>query len=442
MIDSALALLAKIIYTVVALGILIFVHELGHFAVAKRAGIRVERFSLGYPPKMVGVTWGDTEYCLSWIPFGGYVKVAGMADVGADTTTGAPWEYPSKPVWVRAAVIFAGPLMNFVFAFFLFTAIFSLFGVDTPHTTAVIPSVDSAASSAGLRVADVIVSVDGEAVDNEYELHQALLGTEAQGVIVEVERDGELLELVLPPSDTPAYGLSTYYTPTVGRVVAGMPADTLGLARGDLISAVAGEPVRSWFDMSGIISQHQGDPILLTWERDGRTMTGVITPVARIEGDQEVGRIGIGPLQPHTRARIDLLDAIALGATSLYGSSYLILDFLGSLFEGEQYKQLGGPIRIMEMAAETAELGLDYFLNFLALLSVNLAILNLMPIPVLDGGHLTFLLLEAIRRRPLSLRQREILQQVGLVIILCTMLLVTFNDLNQLVFHRLVELFQ
>jgi len=441
-IDSALALLLKIIYTVVALGILIFVHELGHFMVAKRAGIRVERFSLGYPPKMLGITWGDTEYCISWIPFGGYVKVAGMADVGEDAATGAPWEYPSKPIWIRAAVIVAGPLMNFVFAFVVFTAIFSFFGVDTPHTTAVIPSVDSAASAAGLRVGDAIVSVDGEAVDNGYELFQALSETEGQGALLEVDRDGGLLELELPPSDTPHYGLSTYYTTAVGRVVAGMPADTLGLARGDLILAVAGVPVRSWFDMSGIISQHRDDPILLTWERDGRTMTDLITPVTRIEGDQQVGRIGIGPLQPHTRAQIGLFDAITLGAAGVYSSSYLILDFLGGLFEGEQYKQLGGPIRIMEMAAETAELGLDYFLNFLALLSVNLAILNLLPIPVLDGGHLTFLLLEAIRRRPLSLRQREILQQLGLVFILATMVLVTFNDLNQLVFSRLIEYFE
>jgi len=441
-IDSALTLLLKIIYTVVALGILIFVHELGHFVVAKRAGIRVERFSLGYPPKMVGVMWGDTEYCISWIPFGGYVKVAGMADVGDDTATGAPWEYPSKPVWVRMAVIFAGPFMNFVFAFCLFTAIFSLFGVDTPHTTAIVPAVDSAGSAAGLRVGDAIVGVDGVAVDNEYELFRALSQTEGQGARVEVERGGSLLELELPPSEAPAYGLSTYYATTVGRVVAGMPADTLGLEEGDLITAVDGVAVQSWFDMSDIISQHQGDPILLAWVRDGRTMSDVITPVARFEGDQEVGRIGIGPLQAHTRARIGWLDATTLGAGNVYTSSYLILDFLSSLFEGEQYKQLGGPIRIMEMAAETAELGLDYFLNFLGLLSVNLAILNLLPIPVLDGGHLTFLALEAIRRRPLSLRQREVLQQVGLVIILCTMVLVTFNDLNQLVFRRLIELFQ
>lgn len=442
MFDTLLDLSFKIAATIVALGILIFVHELGHFLVAKRSGIRVERFSLGYPPKMFGIQWGETEYCLSWIPFGGYVKVAGMADVGADPGTGAPWEFPSKPLWIRMAVIAAGPLMNFAFAFAVFVTIFAVFGIDTPVTTAVVPAPGSAAARAGLQPGDAIVRIGDRDVANEYELYRALDGAAGRPIAVEVERQGAHLSFDLPAADAPAYGLQTFYPTTVGRVVDGMPAGHLGLQSGDRITRVADRPVDSWLAMSQEISKHPGQTIQLEWERDGQLMEAAVAPAVHSEGGRDIGRIGIGPHLPRVRAAVGLTDAVSMGAASVYTSSRLILDFIGGIFQGEQYKQLGGPIRIMEMAGQTAQLGLDYFLNFLGLLSVNLAILNLLPIPVLDGGHLTFMVLEGVMRRPLSVRQREFFQQIGLAIILFIMVLVTFNDLNQLVFHRIAELFQ
>ena len=166
MLEALLETPLYLVYFVLALGVLVFVHELGHFLVAKRAGIRVERFSLGFPPKIVGVQVGETEYCLSWIPFGGYVKVAGMADVGEDAATGAPWEYPSKPVWVRMAVIFAGPAMNFIFAFFAFAFISLYFGAETYDSTTVQVTEASVAAHAGLEYGDRIVTVEGRAVTN------------------------------------------------------------------------------------------------------------------------------------------------------------------------------------------------------------------------------------------------------------------------------------
>jgi regulator of sigma E protease len=185
-------------YFLIALGVLVFVHELGHFLVAKRAGIRVERFSLGYPPKAIGFQWGETEYCLSWVPFGGYVKVAGMADVGDDEVTGADWEFPSKSLGVRMAVIAAGPIMNFLFAFALFTIVYGAYGIDTVDSTAVRPVESSVAEVAGLARGDVVVEVDGTLVDNAYELFKALDTNQETGSVLTVQRQGTERHIDLP----------------------------------------------------------------------------------------------------------------------------------------------------------------------------------------------------------------------------------------------------
>ena len=441
-------MISSLLYFIIALGVLVFVHELGHFLVAKRAGIKVERFSLGYPPKMIGFQWGDTEYCISWIPFGGYVKVAGMADVGTEEGSGEPWEFPSKPIWVRMAVIAAGPVMNFAFAFVAFVFLYAAYGVDTVDSTAVDPMADSPAAIAGLRYGDSIVRVGEQPVQNYRELSNAFAAADGRALTVDVERDRRIISFDLPAvaeaddafdSDL-LYGMSLLYPTRVGRVIPDMPAAEIGLAEGDRITSVAGVEVRDWDEMRTQISRHPDEAIELRWVRDGSDRVAQITPQANSSGDRVFGQIGIGP---QTKVvGIGLGEALTLSASSVYNSSWLILDFISSIFKEDRYKELGGPIRIAKMAGETAERGLKPFVYFLALLSVNLAILNLLPIPVLDGGHLTFLSLEAIMRRPLSLKQREFFQQVGLVFILGLMVLVTFNDLNQLVFHRIVELFQ
>jgi len=429
------------LYFIIALGILVFVHELGHFLVAKKAGIRVERFSLGFPPKMFGVQIGETEYCLSWIPFGGYVKVAGMADVGADAATGEPWEFPSKPIWVRMAVIFAGPLMNFIFAFFAYAFIFLYFGIDTFESTTVAPAQDSLSATAGIQERDRILSVDGTPVHNGHELWKALAASSISGAQVELERAGQILLVELPPVGEKGYGLEILAPALVGSVDPGMPAEQIGLQQGDLITMVAGEPVHSWDEMSTVIRRHPKQSISISWEREGLPIVGIITPAERIRGDKTIGLVGIAL---HTsRAPVGLGEAVILGAEGVYNSSWLILDFLAQLFQGDRStEELGGPLRIAQLAQKTAEQGFSYFVYFLAMLSVNLAIINLLPIPVLDGGHLTFLTLEAIMRRPLSLRLRELSQQIGLVIMLSIMVLVTFNDLNQMVFHHIADFFQ
>ena len=426
---------------VIALGILVFVHELGHFLVAKWSGIRVERFSVGMPPRMVGFKYGETDYCLSWIPFGGYVKMAGQADVGSDEITGAPWEFPSKSVWTRMAVVAAGPFMNFLFAFVALAFLYAAYGIDTSESTVIDPEENSAAQAVGLLRGDEIVSVDGEKTDNSYRLMEALEAASGQVQLV-VQREGKLFDFTLPAVGEEGYGLRLMLPPTVGQVVQGEPAATVGLLEGDEIVEVDGVAVISWSDMSREIRRHPDRQITLVWERAGVRMEGLITPRSFSEGDSEIGRIGIVP-QEGIRHHVGIGRALELGLLGVYTSSSMILDFLGQLFQGDRStEELGGPLRIAQMAGETAEQGAKSFISFLAMLSVNLAIINLLPIPVLDGGHLTMFVVEAIMRRPLSLRVQERIHQLGTAIMLFIVALVMFNDLNQMVFHHIVELFQ
>lgn len=427
---------------VIALGILVFVHELGHFLVAKWSGIRVERFSLGMPPRMVGFQYGETDYCLSWIPFGGYVKMAGQADVGSEEITGQPWEFPSKSVWTRMAVVAAGPFMNFLFAFFALAFLYANYGIDTSESTRIDPREDSVAQSVGLLPGDEVVSVDGEEVDNAYRLMETLEAAEFGQVQLVVQREGKLFDVTLPAVGEEGYGLRLMLPPVVGQVMQGEPAAEVGLLKGDEIVEVGGVAVVNWSDMSQEIRRHPDRQIALVWERDGVRMQGLITPRSFSEGDSQVGRIGISPKEG-IRHHVGVGKAFELGLLGVYASSSMILDFLGQLFQGDRStEELGGPLRIAQMAGETAEQGTKHFISFLAMLSVNLAIINLLPIPVLDGGHLMLFCVEAIMRRPLSMRLQERVQQVGSAIMLCIVALVMFNDLNQMVFHHILELFE
>ena len=428
---------------ITAIGILVFVHELGHFLVAKKAGIRVERFSLGFPPKAIGFQWGETEYCLSWIPFGGYVKVAGMADVGTEETSGEPWEFPSKPIWVRMAVIAAGPIMNFLFALVAFMALYFFFGIDTMDTTVVVPEKDSVIARAGILRGDRIVRIGAREVHNSHDLAQAMNAIAHEGAFVDVERDGRNRTIELPPlmSSTDTYGFHIQVMPKVGDVRSGMPAATIGLKTGDRIVSVAGAPVENWQEMSTEIRKYPEQEIELKWTRSDVLMGANITPIARQEGDLIIGLIGIGP--HFVSLNVPFGESAVLATEQLFTGLFVLLDFLGELLQGNRSTdELGGPLRIAQVSGEMAERGTKDFVHFLAILSVNLGILNLLPIPVLDGGHLFFLSLEGIMRRPLSARKREVIQQIGFVLLVVIMVLVTFNDLRQMVVPHITQFFQ
>ena len=433
-----LAILETIAGFVLILGPLIFVHELGHFVVAKWAGIRVERFSLGYPPKMFGVTIGDTEYCISWLPFGGYVKMAGGAPE-AGIVTGAPDEFASKSIPARLGVLAAGPLANIFtsFAIFFVMAVAIGIGAETFLTTRLgVVEPDSPAERAGLRVGDRIVAVGGEAVRDWDEL-SSLIETYTQPTVFAVEREGAQLELSLPAATgNEPLGIMPWIPAKVAQVQFGEPAERAGLKPGDVIVSVAGKPVAQWRDLTEVIRARPGLPTSVEWRRGTQLISAAITPRAVSDPDQAggmVGRLGIVRHVGIKYVRVGPVEGLVVAGQHTYIISSLILDFVHRAFTGRASKEeLSGPVMIIRMAGERVRGGFLSLLGFIALLGVNLGLLNLFPIPILDGGQMVLLGAEAALRRPLSVRVRLAIQQVGLALLVLLMLFVTVNDVARL----------
>jgi len=425
-------MLVTVVSFLFVLGVLIIAHEFGHFLAAKRAGIRVVRFSIGFPPKIYGRRIGDTEYCISAIPFGGYVKMAGDEP---GEGSGEPWEFMSKPGRIKAAVVAAGPAMNFLLAFLVFSVAVIATGVLTYETSKVGDVAEgSAAERAGILPGDEIISVDGREVRHWEELMDALGSSKEGPYLVRLRRGDEIKELYMEVGDEDI-GISPFIPPRVGTVTKGSPAERLGLRKGDLIISVDGEPVGGWIELSEKIHSRPGREVTITWERDGRRYTGKVIPEGKefFDSDGEkvtYGIIGIGP--HYTFRKVNIAEAFVIGAVQTYRVTASTLGFLKGLIAGEvSPKLLGGPVFIAKVAGESARSGFGSLITFIAFLSVQLGLLNILPIPVLDGGHLLFFGIEGLIRHPLSPRQKAILQQIGMAILIFIMVYVTFNDITR-----------
>jgi len=333
---------------------LIFFHELGHFLVAKRSGIRVDKFSLGFPPTLVSKKWGETEYAIGIIPLGGYVKMAGENPY--EETQGEPWEFMSKPPWKRFLVIFAGPFSNFLLAAVVLAGVYFFRG---------------------------------------------------------------------SPAD------SVY----IDKVKPDYPAAMAGIQPGDRIVSVDGFEIKSFQKMAEIIAPKAGSTVVISWQRDKQIFTDTIATVAEHEvldnGDSVViSRIGVE--QRIVYQPLSLPAAIKTGfAESAYYVKKVFEFVWGLLSRKVDVSNLGGPVVIGKYAGLTARAGFDVLLEFLALLSVNLAVLNILPIPVLDGGHLLFLLIEKLKGSPVSVKSRLIAQQIGMAFIIILIIFVTYNDITR-----------
>ncbi len=422
------------------LGVLVFIHELGHFVVAKRAGIRVERFSLGYPPKMIGVTFGETEYCISWVPLGGYVKVAGMADVGTEEIKGEPWEFTSKPAWVRMSVMAAGPFMNFLLGFLIFFGIIWFVGEQTIRTTQVgRVTPGSVFETAGLHPGDRLSKIDGKEVFAWEVVDEKLGKAWGRTVVVEVLRkDGAHTFPLSLKGENRTSDLLPLLPPEIGSVLQGQPAEKAGLRKGDRILTIDGQPVSQWQDVSERIHALPDRAIRIEWSRAGTLMSAQVRTATYKEGGLSEGRIGIGP--PIERAPVGVGTALIQGGQQTLQWAGLIFEFLGRIVSfRESAKSLAGPLTIARMTGQSAKQGMEALFSFMALLSINLGVLNLLPIPVLDGGHLTIIALETgvqlVIRRPFafSLRQKEIMQQIGLGFLGVLMVYVFSNDIYRLI---------
>lgn len=423
-----------IIFTI-CLGILIFVHEFGHFIVARLRGIRVLKFSLGFGPKIIGKKVGDTEYLLSALPLGGYVKMAGE---NMDEATMAPDEFPAKSVGARASVVLAGPVMNIVIAFLLMPLVF-LIGIKMPAFLEDDPVVawleeGSPARIAGIMVGDRIVSIDGKPM-SDWEDVATIISTRPElGLKVEVERFGNVHEVVLKDSSTAMKPGSGYagmlpdMAPVIGKVSKGYPAEREGLMAGDLIVEINNNPVLNWYQVSSLIRANAGAELTIAVKRGDQRVTAKVTPVKDPAAGH--GIIGIMNQQETIVKKFGLLDSIKHGMSKALELSMLTFDVLKRLVSMNiSIETLGGPIMIAKLTGEAAQSGISDLIAFLAFLSLQLGILNLLPIPVLDGGWVVFLIIEKIKGSPLSRKTMEVAQTVGFALLIMLIIIVSYNDI-------------
>ncbi len=439
-----------ILAVVGAIMILVFVHELGHFLAARMFGMRVDRFSVGFPPKIASRKIGETEYVLGATPLGGYVKIAGMIDESMDSefadSEPQPWEFRSKPLWQRAIVIAAGVTFNFILAAAIFAGLKTVYG-ETGYLAqqdGLVYVADSslAAEQIGLQTGDRIVSISGVPFDPD-DLGGSIIPLLADTLVFEVDRDGRRLALPGPrdimtqiqnSSDGGIFGLGLYNEPSVvGDVAPGMPADTAGLVPGDRIAAINGWPVTFWMEMTSFIRDSDGRTLELDVVRtaDGstRTLRKNIRPNLQEDGEYRIG-VGIAS------RTVDYapMEAAWRGLADTWDNTRAIAINLRRIVTGKENvrENLGGPVMVAKITGQAAQQGGQSFWRIVALLSITLAIVNILPIPVLDGGHLVFLLYEAIVRREPSVRFRMITQQVGFGILLLLMAFLVFNDITRL----------
>ena len=447
-------LVITVLSLIVLLGVLVFVHELGHFLAAKWAGIRVFRFSLGMGAPIKALTFhrGGTEYTVSWLPLGGYVKMASAEEMAGDMLEGGRPEgmevareetFESKPVWKRMIVILAGVVMNVLFAWLILSGVFLKNGRAVIVTTTVGRVVDSALAPeakalATLQPGDRITAVDGKPVDSWDGIMRAIQAGTADSIVITLEGKAALVLPLHRDDLTQRIGASGALLPLMpaiaGEIVKGRPADEAGLRKGDTIITVEDQPVSQWYEVVGHLENRAGVQTRFEIGRvDGRHQL-TITPYEDKVRNRTIGRIGVYPTPlPVRHEPLGLGAALAAGGIATFETSTFIFRTVRGMLSGRvSTNEVGSVIAIGQAAGESARAGIDSFLGFMALISVNLAVVNLLPIPVLDGGQFLFLLGEAVLRRPLPLKLRQRLTAVGLVLILLLMALAFSNDIRRI----------
>lgn len=439
---------------VIVLGVLIFIHELGHFLFARIFGVGVEKFSLGFGPRVVGKQVGMTDYRLSAIPLGGYVKMVGEEPDVEIEPEDIPYSFTHKHVFKRICIVAAGPGFNFLLAVAIFWGSFWVTGIE--HLKPVIRAVeaDSPAAKAGFRENDIVVAIDEKPVEKWADIGEAVSASDGKRLAVTVKRDLGQHVISVEPEPRPgrnifgemveeySIGVSALPVtePLIGDVVVGTPANKAGLSKGDRIQKINGVTVNTWNEMTELISSSEGKTLALEVLRDGALHQIEVTPEHKVEknilGEKtDTYRIGIAaslfrdPDAVFTQ-KLNLLQAFGKGFEYTWHLSKVTVIGIGKMIVGDiSPKELGGPIIIGKMAGAVAKEGFDKLLHFIGFLSINLTILNILPIPVLDGGHLFFFLIEAVQGRPVSLRVREVAQQCGLVVLLMLMVFAIYNDI-------------
>ncbi len=441
---------------VVVLGVLIVVHEFGHYLAARYCGVRVLRFSVGFGRTLWQRRFGrdGTEWAISIFPLGGYVKMLDERE-GEVAPEERHRAFNRQSVGKRSLIVAAGPLANFLLAIVLYWAVFMV-GSNELLPILGTPPAASPAASAGIVNGEQVRAVDGQPVATWNDLRWTLLhkAVDQEAATLEVineQRDVAFRRLALQAAGEQGWegdalerlGIRFFrpnLPPVVGKVLAGSPGEVAGLRSGDEIVAVDGSEVVTWHDFVLKVRDAAERTLRVELLRDGRPVAVDVVPEAISERGRRIGRVGVAVAESPDAVREVRIFVrygfFAAGGKALaetWDKSVFSLVMLGKMLTGEvSWRNLSGPVTIADYAGQSARLGIDYYLKFMALVSISLGVLNLLPIPVLDGGHLMYHMIEVVRRRPLSERAMEIAQQVGLSILFVLMAFAFFNDMNRL----------
>jgi regulator of sigma E protease len=419
------------------LGILILVHEIGHFIACKLVGVRVEVFSLGFGPKLLGKKIGETYYQLSIFPLGGYVKPTGE-DPEKEVLTGADYELPSKSKIQQIFIFLSGALMNIILAYLIFSFLL-LKGPQKPacyeRTKIGYIQENSVFEKAGLQIGDEVTSVNQKPVHCWSELIREILINSGKKIRLEILRQNQPQVIFITPDRNqflePKIEIGPYIPAEIGRVLPQTPASEKELLPGDKIVKINDQKIQQWYEIIEIIQKSPGQELTFLIQRKEQLLEKKITPCPKLVADKEIGFLGIQ--QKMKKEKYNLASALVKGGVMVLG--YIRDTYLGlwKLVTREiSLKAACGPLGIGKLAVEQAKSGFLHLLSLIALISVNLAVINLLPIPVLDGGLIMFACLAGIRRKELSPKSRNLIQQIGLGIIITLGIIVTWNDLLRL----------
>lgn len=445
--------LYTVLWFLVAIGILVVVHEFGHYLAARLAGVKVLRFSVGFGKPLLSRRFGrdQTEWVLSALPFGGYVKMLDERE-GEVPAAEAHRSFNRATVWRRIGIVSAGPIANFLLAIVFYWALF-LNGLPAIKPMIGEPPAGTPAAQVGLAAGDEIRRVNGKDTPSFQDLRLNLMRAGVAGDALTLElADGRGVQLDAAPMQTEnleldillPLGIVRYdpvLDPVVGRVLPDGAAARAGFQPGDRLLAANGERLASWQDWVQQVRQHPAQPLRIEYERQGQRGELTVVPEAVDEAGQRVGKIGAGPQIDEavlaalmTEVRYGPIDAFWHGAVKTWDMSVFTLEMMGRMVLGQvSWKNLSGPLTIADYAGQSAALGWISFVGFLALMSVSLGVLNLLPIPLLDGGHLMYYVAEVFTGRPVSERTMEIGSRIGMILLLLMMSFALFNDLQRLI---------
>jgi regulator of sigma E protease len=423
-------MITTVITVVLVLGFLIFVHELGHYLAARAVGVRVIEFSIGFPPKLVSTVRGGTEYMLSLIPIGGYVRLKGQNIDDEDEQE--PGNYAAKSISQRLLILIAGPFMNLMIAL-LFMPIVFMVGYEIPAYLLKPPVIEdvivgSEADKLDIRPNDRIMSINDRPVGSWREVQMTLANLNAPMISLQLQRDVDTIQRHINSSlfqQHPDFGWVIHIDPIVGRVASGSPAADVGLVAGDRILEIDGQTVDSWAKISPAVQGKTGAPLQITFERDGRIQMVTVQP----EWREDHGQWIIGISSGMTRVSENVGDAIRMGVQRVGFLTASTLEFLYRLMVREVGTDgVGGPIMIAQLLGQAARTNIGNLLSLVAFISLQFAIFNLLPIPALDGGHLFFLGLEKIKGRSLSKKFRLTTQKIGFTLLMLLIVYISIQD--------------